>query len=46
MGFLGYLSHKVLVLREFFELSELPIHFSNASRRFLSIADEFLGEYG
>ena len=29
-GFLGNLSPKVLVLREFFELSELPIHFSNA----------------
>ena len=37
---------KQLVLYEFLELSEQPIHFSNASGRFLSISDEFLGDYG
>ena len=35
-----------LVLHEFLELSEQPIHFSNASGRFLSISDEFSGDYG
>ena len=36
---------KQLVLDEFLELSESSIHLSNASGRFLSISDEFLGEY-
>ena len=39
------LSHKQFVLEDFFELSESPIHFSNASRRSLSIPDEFGEEY-
>ena len=37
---------KQLVLDAFLELSEQPIHFSNASGRFLSISDEFSGDYG
>ena len=37
---------KQLVLYEFLELSESSIHFPNASGRFLSITDEFLGAYG
>ena len=45
LGFLGNLLLKHLYLREFLELSEASIHFSNDSRRFLSISDEFLGEY-
>ena len=41
-----YISCKAVVLREFLELSESPIHFSNASGRFLTISDEFGGDYG
>ena len=37
---------KHLVLCEFLELSESPIHFSNGSGRFLSISEEFSGAYG
>ena len=33
------------VLQGFFELSGPSIHFSNASGRFLSISEEFLGDY-
>ena len=36
---------KVMVLRDLFELSEPLIHFANASSRFLSISDEFEGDY-
>ena len=36
---------KQLVLDEFLELSESSIHLANASGRFLSISDEFAGEY-
>ena len=35
----------VFVLNEFFQMSEPPIHFSNASGRFLSISDEFSGDH-
>ena len=45
MGFHKHFSLKHLVLNEFLELSESSIHFSNASGRFLSISDEFSGDY-
>ena len=46
LGCREYFSPKALVLHEFLELSEPPIHFSNAPRRLLSISDEFRGDYG
>ena len=46
MGLLGNLSPKLLVLREFLELSEPSIHFSNAPRRLLTNSDEIGGDYG
>ena len=37
---------KEFVLNEFLELSETPIHFSNAPGRSLTIPDEFGVDYG
>ena len=45
LGFYDYFSPKEFVLNEFLELSEPPIHFSNAFGRFLSIPDEFGADY-
>ena len=45
LGSRKYFSRKATVLREFLELREPPIHFSNASGRFLTISDEFPGDY-